>query len=355
MDALEEWKQIDLGFLFVVSCLIALFALVWNWSWIASNLRRALGGRPPIWQEQGALLHVSYDPQGFVDGVIYAGGEGERSNARFWVRCWQRGRGILWQVPGSADNKRFALIEGVLVVPTESKRLVGLDIDSGKPRWEHRVSDYVKKGPSRTPEGLVYLFKDGAWLCVQPASGKLIASGKLTSTADEAALFAGAQPVLDGVYEGGLSDAGIWGRDELRVRLRQPLLLGRLGIDEKSYESHALTVGVFREQAGAHEDEQRYPPEPDAAAYSVKAKKPPALDWQEELTPLRGKELRIDAGQWFGRAYAASMHNVPTPRLGESSCVLWLVDFEGRRLLMQIGERLDSWVMGPTGRVATRF
>ena len=354
MDALDELKQLHIVIGSFIGGLMALFALVWNWNWIASNLLRALGSKVPIWQERAALLHVSYDDQGFVESIIYVGGEGERSNEKFWIRRWQKVRGILWQVPGSARARGIALVDGVLVIPTEEQGLIGVDIATGERRWAQRLSDDVKEGPRRKQDGLLYLQKDGAWLCVHPGNGKHVSSGKLTSTADEAALFADSEPVLHGVHSGGLSDFGRWGREELRVRLPQPSLRGRLGLDETSYESLSLTVGVFKEQDEA-DDEDRFPRELDATAYVIKAKKPPAFDWREELTPLSKKDLRVNAGQWFEHGYALGLENVKTPRLNEATSVLWLVDFERRRLLMQIGERLDSWVMGPTGRVPARF
>jgi hypothetical protein len=335
---------------------LVLFALSWKWDWIKVQARRALGVKAPIWQDHAALLDVTYDEQGFVQGVLYAGGERE-GRAQYWVRRWQRERGLLWQVPGCSDERTLALAQGVVVIPTEDKRLLGVDAQSGARRWELRLSEYVKKGPRWKGSSLLYLLNDGSWLCVAPRDGTVSARGALTSSSADEELFRGTMETSDIVSYGHLSKRSADACDELYVPLRTSGQTGRLAWDNRSYRELALTVGICAPpRSGDAEDDSEQAawrePEPGAVAYRCTRRKPPELEWCEELTPAEGDSVYVNFVHWFAHGCALSLKYLKIPGLPDSTSVsvLWLVDFERRRVLMQIGERVGSWVLGANGQ-----
>jgi hypothetical protein len=154
-------------------------------------VRRRIRGPEPVWNPDGRVLDVSYDSQGLVASVLYAGSEGPLTRLTWWLRLWQPDKGIVWQWERASNHGVLLPDQGTVIFATPDERgLCAVDARTGQLRWKMALKRVVTKGVWLKGADLLYLLENKRWLQVRATDGFVIAEGKLANEDDEAALFA---------------------------------------------------------------------------------------------------------------------------------------------------------------------
>ncbi|MDB4986821.1 MAG: hypothetical protein JWN04_1999 [Myxococcaceae bacterium] len=347
MSYVHSMSTTLIGLGVLIAAVIALAVVAEHWE----ELQQRFKGRSlPIWATGSRVLEVEQDAQGYVSTLVYCGDRGGRGSRRWWLRRWERERGVVWQLDYTPGASSIVARDGRLVFIDQKGKLTSIETKTATVVWSINTPGSIKQGPSLNSDHLLYLFETGEWRRIRWSDGQTIEQGTLARTSDREALFETSAPTPED------ESHSYYLEPKLPVLLQlsgAPDLVGRqmarVGCDEVAFNSRALTLslcdaGLVREGSRDRDIPIAFHPLHDAPALAHPG------DWLQPLLLLGSGEPALNRIDWFGSVCALTTSYLYLPQQRNAVSGFWLVDFTTRRVLMRNVEGAESWLETPAGR-----